>query len=103
MGMVSECLGKLEGFTDLDEDILSSTNARKLLKKILKLDKIPMDAEFRIKARSKCLLNRWEDCKESSAIRNTIFDSSDEDNLLDDSITDEEFMFIEALFLKESK
>jgi len=52
-------LTTLEGYTDLEPEIIRETKANKLLKVILKLSTIPRDEEFQFKQRCKALLDTW--------------------------------------------
>lgn len=59
MKSMSEFLGKLETFPDLEAEIIKSTKINKVLKAILKLDPIPKEEEFKFKTRSQTLLDTW--------------------------------------------
>ncbi|TRX93900.1 hypothetical protein FHL15_005282 [Xylaria flabelliformis] len=59
MKQVSDFLGKLETFPDLDVSIIKATKINKVLKAILKLETIPKEEEFHFKPRSQTLLNKW--------------------------------------------
>lgn len=59
MKSMSEFLGKLETFPDLEADIIKATKINKVLKAMLKLDSIPKDDEFKFTSRSKALLDKW--------------------------------------------
>ncbi|CAN8099300.1 unnamed protein product [Discula destructiva] len=59
MKLMSEYLLKLEGFPDLDSDIIRTTKINKVLKAMLKLDNIPKEEEFEFKPRSQVLLDKW--------------------------------------------
>ncbi|KXJ95777.1 hypothetical protein Micbo1qcDRAFT_28703 [Microdochium bolleyi] len=59
MKSMSEFLGKLETFPDLEADIIKTTKINKVLKAMLKLDSIPKDDEFKFTPRSKALLDKW--------------------------------------------
>lgn len=59
MKMMSEYLSKLEGFPDLETDIIRITKINKVLKAMLKLDNIPKEEEFEFKPRSQALLDTW--------------------------------------------
>ncbi|KAI0555388.1 hypothetical protein F4679DRAFT_578770 [Xylaria curta] len=59
MKQVSDFLGKLETFPDLDVSIIRATKINKVLKAILKLEKIPKEDEFNFKPRSQTLLDKW--------------------------------------------
>lgn len=59
MKMMSEYLLKLEGFPDLETDIIKTTKINKVLKAMLKLDNIPKEEEFEFKPRSQVLLDKW--------------------------------------------
>lgn len=59
MKMMSDYLSKLEGFPDLEAEIIKLTKINKVLKAILKVDNIPKEEEFRFKPRSQVLLNEW--------------------------------------------
>lgn len=59
MKMMSDYLTKLEGFPDLDVEIIRATKINKVLKAMLKLDNIPKEEEFDFKSRSQALLDKW--------------------------------------------
>lgn len=59
MKMMSDYLTKLEGFPDLETEIIRLTKINKVLKAILKLDNIPKEEEFQFKPRSQALLTEW--------------------------------------------
>ena len=56
---MSEFLGELEGYPDLDGSIIRATKIHKVLKAMLKLPSIPLDEEFQFKDRSQTLLGKW--------------------------------------------
>lgn len=59
MQMMSDYLTKLEGFPDLDVEIIRVTKINKVLKALLKLDNIPKEGDFGFKSRSHVLLEKW--------------------------------------------
>lgn len=59
MKMMSDYLTKLEGFPDLETEIIRTTKINKVLKAMLKLDQIPKEEEFEFKPRSQVLLEKW--------------------------------------------
>lgn len=59
MKMMSDYLTKLEGFPDLETEIIRITKINKVLKAMLKLDHIPKEEEFTFKPRSQVLLEKW--------------------------------------------
>ncbi|KAH6646435.1 hypothetical protein BKA67DRAFT_664274 [Truncatella angustata] len=59
MPNMSEYLGKLEAFPDLEANIIRVTKINKVLKAMLKLGEIPKEAEFNFKPRSQALLEKW--------------------------------------------
>ncbi|KAH8885174.1 hypothetical protein GQ53DRAFT_370691 [Thozetella sp. PMI_491] len=59
MEMMSEYIGKLESFPDLEVSIIRATKINKVLKAILKLENIPKESEFKFKPRSQVLLDKW--------------------------------------------
>ncbi|KAK9417231.1 hypothetical protein SUNI508_09035 [Seiridium unicorne] len=59
MANMSDYLAKLEGFPDLEADIIRKTKINKVLKAILKLHEIPKEAEHNFKPRSQTLLEKW--------------------------------------------
>lgn len=65
MKQMSEFITKLEGYSDLEVSIIRATKINKVLKAILKLDEIPMEAEFKLKDRSTELLAKWNKILES--------------------------------------
>ncbi|KND90157.1 PWWP domain-containing protein 3, partial [Tolypocladium ophioglossoides CBS 100239] len=59
MKAMSEFIGMLENFVDLEVSIIRKTKINKVLKAILKLDSIPREEEFQFKKRSQTLLDKW--------------------------------------------
>src|SRR6202021_1880941 len=59
MKQMSEFIGKLEGYADLEVSIIRATKINKVLKAILKLSTIPKEEEFKFKSRSQALLDKW--------------------------------------------
>lgn len=59
MRLMSDYIGKLEGFPDLEVSIIRATKINKVLKAILKLENIPKEPEFNFKSRSQVLLEKW--------------------------------------------
>lgn len=60
MKAMSEFLAKLEGFQDLEANMLKATKMHKVLKWIRKVPKIPNDDEFGLRPRSEALLSKWK-------------------------------------------
>ena len=56
---MSDYMKQLEVLDNLEGDIIKETKVHKVLKNILKLDRIPRDEELSIKKRSQDLLTRW--------------------------------------------
>ncbi len=59
MATMSNFIGKLENYGDLEVSIIRSTKINKVLKALIKLNTIPKDEEFNFKSRSLDLLGRW--------------------------------------------
>ena len=59
MATMSNFIGKLENYGDLEVSIIRSTKINKVLKALIKLNTIPKDEEFNFKGRSVDLLGRW--------------------------------------------
>lgn len=59
MKQMSEYVGKLEGYSDLEVSIIRATKINKVLKAILKLSTIPKEEEYNFKTRSQTLLDKW--------------------------------------------
>jgi hypothetical protein len=59
MATMSNFIGKLENYGDLEVSIIRSTKINKVLKALIKLNTIPKDEEFNFKRRSVDLLGRW--------------------------------------------
>ncbi|KAF4620184.1 hypothetical protein G7Y89_g14637 [Cudoniella acicularis] len=59
MAQVSEYLTTLEGYADLEIEILQNTKINKVLKAVLKLNSIPKEETFHFKHRSQTLLEKW--------------------------------------------
>jgi hypothetical protein len=59
MKQMSEFVGKLEGYADLEVSIIRATKINKVLKAILKIPTIPKEEEFHFKRRSQSLLDKW--------------------------------------------
>lgn len=59
MQSMSDYLGKLEAFPDLEAGIIRKTKINKVLKAILKLGDIPRESELNFKPRSQTLLDKW--------------------------------------------
>lgn len=57
---MAEHFKALEGFKDLEADIIRSTKIHKVLKAIIKLATIPKDEEYRFKERSIEILDVWQ-------------------------------------------
>lgn len=78
MKMMSDYLTKLEGFPDLEAEIIRRTKINKVLKALLKLDNIPKEEEFGFKPRSQVLLDKWNQLL--AADEATAFDGPEETN-----------------------
>jgi hypothetical protein len=83
MKTMSDYVGKLEAFPDLEVSIIRATKINKVLKAILKLDSIPKEDEFKFKPRSQVLLDKWTqllavDEKPSGEAANGVNGSKDE-------------------------
>jgi len=59
MKNMSEFISKLEGYSELEVSIIRTTKINKVLKAIIKLTSIPKEEEFKFKARSQTLLDKW--------------------------------------------
>lgn len=59
MKSMSDYVGMLENFAELEVSIIRTTKINKVLKAILKLDSIPLEPEFEFKKRSQSLLDKW--------------------------------------------
>lgn len=59
MKIMSDYIGKLEAFPDLEVSIIRATKINKVLKAIMKLDSIPKEDEYNFKDRSSVLLKQW--------------------------------------------
>jgi hypothetical protein len=59
MESMSEYLKQLEAHQDLEGDVIKKTKVHKVLRAIIKLEKIPMEDEYSFKKRSNDLLNKW--------------------------------------------
>ena len=70
MKQMSEYVGKLEGYAELEVSIIRATKINKVLKAILKLDEIPKESDFKFKARSQSLLEKWNIILESDTPQN---------------------------------
>lgn len=58
---MSDYLGELEGYLDLEGSIIRTTKIHKVLKAMIKLGSIPLDEEYHFKTRSSNLLGRWNE------------------------------------------
>ena len=58
---MSDFLSELETYPDLEGSIIRTTKIHKVLRQMLKLPSIPLDEEFRFKARSVDLLAKWNE------------------------------------------
>ena len=58
---MSEFLGELEAFPDLEGSIIRATKIHKVLKAMIKLPSIPLDEEYEFKSRSHDLLAKWNE------------------------------------------
>lgn len=56
---MSDFLGELETFRDIEASIIRATKIHKVLKAMMKLPSIPLDEEFEFKKRSHKLLDKW--------------------------------------------
>jgi len=59
MKQMSEFVGKLEDYADLEVSIIRATKINKVLKAILKLSNIPKEEVYNFKGRSQTLLDKW--------------------------------------------
>jgi hypothetical protein len=59
MTSMSEYLKQLEAHEDLEAEVIKKTKVHKVLRAIIKLEKIPMEDEHSFKKRSNDLLNKW--------------------------------------------
>jgi hypothetical protein len=59
MTSMSEYLNQLEAHGDLEAEVIKKTKVHKVLRAIIKLEKIPMEDKFSFKKRSNDLLNKW--------------------------------------------
>ncbi|KAI9845836.1 MAG: hypothetical protein M1837_004516 [Sclerophora amabilis] len=59
MKTMSDYIGKLESYADLEVSIIRATKINKVLKAVMKLSSIPRDDEFSFKQRSHDLLQTW--------------------------------------------
>jgi hypothetical protein len=59
MKQMSEFITMLENMQELEVSIIRATKINKVLKAILKLDSIPREDDFKFRARSQALLDRW--------------------------------------------
>jgi hypothetical protein len=59
MTSMSEYLKQLEAHEDLEAEVIKKTKVHKVLRAIIKLEKIPMEDDFNFKKRSNDLLNKW--------------------------------------------
>jgi len=66
MKPMAEHFRALEGFKDLEVDMIRSTKIHKVLKAIIKLNSIPKDEEYRFKERSIEILDIWQKAMASS-------------------------------------
>ena len=58
---MSDFLGELESYPDLEGSIIRATKIHKVLKAMIKLPSIPLDEEFKFKTRSVELLAKWNE------------------------------------------
>lgn len=58
---MSDFLGELEGYPDLEGSIIRATKIHKVLKAMIKLPSIPLDEEFKFKSRCVDLLAKWNE------------------------------------------
>ena len=58
---MSDFLGELEGYPDLEGSIIRATKIHKVLKAMIKLPSIPLDEDFKFKTRSVELLAKWNE------------------------------------------
>ena len=56
---MSDFLGELETYPDLEGSIIRATKIHKVLKAMIKLHSIPLDEEYQFKKRSHELLDKW--------------------------------------------
>jgi len=67
MENMSAYITQLEGFDQLEPDIIKNTKVHKVLKGLIKLGSIPRDDEFNFKQRSTELLAKWNTVLEADA------------------------------------
>lgn len=58
---MSDFLGELEAYPDLEGSIIRATKIHKVLKAMVKLHSIPLDEEYQFQSRSCDLLAKWND------------------------------------------
>ena len=61
MKSMSDFLGELETYLDLEGSIIRATKIHKVLKQMIKLENIPLEEDFKFKDRSAKLLVRWNE------------------------------------------
>lgn len=61
MKSMSEFLGELETFVDLEGSIIRVTKIHKVLKQMIKLEHIPLEEDYKFKDRSSKLLSKWNE------------------------------------------
>ena len=61
MKSMSDFLGELETFVDLEGSIIRVTKIHKVLKQMIKLENIPLEEDFKFKDRSARLLAKWNE------------------------------------------
>lgn len=61
MKSMSDFLGELETFVDLEGSIIRVTKIHKVLKQMIKLENIPLEEDFKFKDRSSRLLAKWNE------------------------------------------
>lgn len=67
MADMSQYFTQLEGYADLEPQIIRVTKIHKVLRAVLKLSSIPKDEEFNFKKRSTELLDAWNAAIEGNA------------------------------------
>ena len=75
---MSDFLGKLETYPDLEGSIIRATKIHKVLKAMIKLQSIPKDEEHQFKKRSHELLTKWNKILQDDPTAGGAADKDDE-------------------------
>ncbi len=75
---MSDFLGELETYPDLEGSIIRTTKIHKVLRQMLKLPSIPLDEEFHFKTRSVDLLAKWNETLSNDPNGGGVGDKDDE-------------------------